>query len=113
MVTAIASELPTLDPARYHREQNSYIYASNGQTLAILRGNENRKVVSSDQIADVMKQAIVSVEDKRFFEHHGIDLHGILRALWADVSGDKIVQGGSTITQQFVKNAFTGDQQSF
>jgi penicillin-binding protein 1A len=113
MVTAIASEIPTLDPARYHREQNSYIYASNGQILAILRGSENRKVVSSDQIADVMKQAIVAVEDKRFFEHHGIDLHGILRALWADVSGDKIVQGGSTITQQFVKNAFTGQQRSF
>ena len=113
MVTAVASEIPTLDPARYHRDQNSYIYASNGQILAILRGSENRKVVASDQIADVMKQAIVAVEDKRFFEHHGIDLHGILRALWADVSGDKIVQGGSTITQQFIKNAFTGQQRSF
>jgi penicillin-binding protein 1A len=113
LVTAIASEIPTLDPARYHREQNSYIYAANGQTLAILRGNENRKVVASNQIADVMKQAIVSVEDKRFFEHHGIDLHGILRAVWADLTNQKVVQGGSTITQQFVKNAFTGDQRSF
>jgi penicillin-binding protein 1A len=113
LVTAVASEIPTLDPARYHREQNSYIYASNGQILAILRGSENRKVVASDQIADVMKQAIVSVEDKRFFEHHGIDVHGILRALWADVTDKKVVQGGSTITQQFIKNAFTGQQRSF
>jgi penicillin-binding protein 1A len=113
LVTAIASEIPTLDPARYHREQNSYIYAGNGQILAILRGSENRKVVASDQIADVMKQAIVAVEDKRFFEHRGIDLHGILRALWADVTNQKVVQGGSTITQQFVKNAFTGQQRSF
>ena len=112
-MTAVASEIPTLDPARYHRVQNSYIYASGGQTLAILRGPENRKVVGSNQIADVMKQAIVAVEDKRFFEHHGIDLHGIFRAIWADISGDKIVQGGSTITQQFVKNAFTGQQRSF
>jgi penicillin-binding protein 1A len=113
LVTAVASEIPTLDPARYHRVQNSYIYASNGQILAILRGAENRKVVASGQIADVMKQAIVAVEDKRFFEHHGIDLHGILRAIWADITNKKVVQGGSTITQQFIKNAFTGQQRSF
>jgi penicillin-binding protein 1A len=113
LVTAVASEIPTLDPARYHRVQNSYIYASNGQILAILRGLENRKVVSSSEIADVMKQAIVAVEDKRFFEHHGIDLHGILRAIWADMTNQKVVQGGSTITQQFIKNAFTGQQRSF
>jgi penicillin-binding protein 1A len=113
LVTAVASEIPTLDPARYHRVQNSYIYASNGQILAILRGPENRRVVSSNQIADVMKQSIVAVEDKRFFEHRGIDLHGILRAVWADVTNKKVVQGGSTITQQFIKNAFTGQQRSF
>ena len=71
LVTAVASEIPTLDPARYHRVQNSYIYASNGQILAILRGSENRRLVSSNQIADVMKQSIVAVEDKRFFEHPG------------------------------------------
>jgi penicillin-binding protein 1A len=70
-------------------------------------------VVSSNQIADVMKQSIVAVEDKRFFEHRGIDLHGILRAVWADVTDKKVVQGGSTITQQFIKNAFTGQQRSF
>jgi penicillin-binding protein 1A len=70
-------------------------------------------VVASDQIADVMKQAIVAVEDKRFFEHRGIDLHGIFRAIWADITNKKVVQGGSTITQQFVKNAFTGQQRSF
>jgi penicillin-binding protein 1A len=70
-------------------------------------------VVASDQIADVMKQSIVAVEDKRFFEHRGIDLHGIFRAIWADVTNKKVVQGGSTITQQFIKNAFTGQQRSF
>jgi len=112
-VTAIAGEIPTLDPARYHRVQNSYIYATDGTVLAVLRGRENRRVVRSDQIADVMKQAIVAVEDKRFFEHNGIDLHGIVRAIWADLTNKKVVQGGSTITQQFVKNAFTTGQRSF
>jgi penicillin-binding protein 1A len=66
-------------------------------------------VVGSNQIADVMKQSIVAVEDKRFFEHRGIDLHGIFRALWADVTNKKVVQGGSTITQQLVRNLYIPD----
>jgi penicillin-binding protein 1A len=54
----------------------------------------------------VMKQAIVSIEDRRFFEHRGVDLHAIFRAVWADVTSGNVVQGGSTITQQFIKNAY-------
>jgi penicillin-binding protein 1A len=53
-----------------------------------------------------MKQAIVAVEDRRFYEHRGVDLRGILRAVWADVRNQEIVQGGSTITQQLVKNTY-------
>ena len=53
-----------------------------------------------------MKQAIVAIEDKRFFEHRGVDVHGIVRAVWQDVRNKKVVQGGSTITQQFVKNTY-------
>jgi penicillin-binding protein 1A len=64
-------------------------------------------VVKSDDIAPVMKQAIVSVEDRRFWEHRGVDFKGIARAVWADVRNKKVVQGGSTITQQFVKNTYT------
>ena len=52
-----------------------------------------------------MKQAIVAIEDKRFYEHRGVDLRGIARAVWADVRSKSVVQGGSTITQQFVKNS--------
>ena len=53
-----------------------------------------------------MKQAIVAIEDRRFFEHRGVDVRGIVRAVWADVRNKRVVQGGSTITQQFVKNAY-------
>ena len=53
-----------------------------------------------------MKQAIVAIEDQRFFEHRGVDIHGIIRAVWQDVRNKKVVQGGSTITQQFVKNTY-------
>ncbi len=105
-VTAIASELPQLDPANQTRDlaRNSYIFAADGSLLATLRGDENRVVVKSDDIAPVMKQAIVAVEDRRFWEHRGVDIRGIARAAWADVRQQELAQGGSTITQQFVKN---------
>jgi penicillin-binding protein 1A len=109
LVIGIRSELPQLDPARSsHRlEQNGYIYDSSGKrVLAVLRGSESRVLVDSADVAPVMKQAIVAIEDHRFFEHRGVDLHGIMRAVWQDVRNKKVVQGGSTITQQFVKNTY-------
>ena len=78
----------------------------------VLRGSESRKIIPSDEIAPVMKQAIVAIEDKRFFEHRGVDVRGIVRAVWQDVRNKKVVQGGSTITQQFVKNAYLTSKRS-
>ena len=107
LVSAVASDLARSSPTK-RVEQLGYIYASDGKTvLAVLRGDESRVVVDSDEIAPVMKQAIVAVEDKRFWEHRGVDFRGILRAVWADVRNKEVVQGGSTITQQFVKNTYT------
>ena len=106
LVRAIAGELPSCDPANRQEKQNGYVYASNGKTiLAILRGEENRVLVDSNEISPWMKQAVVATEDRRFYEHRGVDLRGIVRALWADVRSKRVVEGGSTITQQFVKNA--------
>src|SRR3954447_23567670 len=59
-----------------------------------------------------MKQAIVAVEDKRFYEHRGVDFRGIGRAVLADLTHKGVVEGGSTITQQFVKNTYLHDQRS-
>ena len=59
-----------------------------------------------------MRHAIVAIEDRRYYEHSGVDLRGIGRALWADIRQKEIVEGGSTITQQFVKNALNRDQQT-
>jgi penicillin-binding protein 1A len=115
LVTAIASDIPTLDPGNEgeHVEQNGYIYASDGKTiLAVLRGDESRVVVESDRIAPVMKQAIVAVEDRRFWEHRGVDVRGIARAVWADIRSKDVVQGGSTITQQFVKNTYIANERT-
>ena len=60
-----------------------------------------------------MKQAIVAVEDARFFEHRGVDIRGIVRAVWQDLRNRAVVEGGSTITQQFVKNAYVKSSRSF
>ena len=111
---AAAGEIGYLDPAAQHTEVNTVIYASNGRSvLAVLSGDESRVLVGTDEIAPIMRQAIVSVEDQRFFEHKGIDLKGVFRALWADIAHKSIVQGGSTITQQFVKNAYIRNERSF
>jgi penicillin-binding protein 1A len=80
--------------------------------LAILRGSQARVVVPSQQISPWMKHAIVAIEDKRFYEHRGVDLRGMARAVWADVTHRGAVQGGSTITQQFVKQAYLNSQKS-
>ena len=71
LVSSIASELPKLEPGKEQRtERLGYIYASDGKTvLAALRGSESRIIVGSDEISPVMKQAIVAVEDRRFWEH--------------------------------------------
>jgi penicillin-binding protein 1A len=109
----VASEIPQLDPARSRPQVDSVIYASNGYSvLAVLRGEESRVLVPASEIADIMKQAIVAVEDKRFYEHRGVDVHGIARALWQDVRSQSVVEGGSTITQQFVKNAYVRNERS-
>jgi penicillin-binding protein 1A len=113
LVRAVASEIPALDPAAQHSDVDTVVYANNGRTvLAVLRGNESRVLVGTEDIAPIMRQAIVSVEDQRFFEHNGIDVRGVARALWQDVRQQGIVEGGSTITQQFVKNAYIRNERT-
>jgi penicillin-binding protein 1A len=102
MMMAVASDLPEMeDPLR----GNSVILDANGDEIGLLTGNQRQLFVSEAQIAPVMKQAIIAIEDRRFYTNEGYDLRGIGRALWQDVVNQRVVQGGSTITQQFVKNA--------
>ena len=106
LITAVASQIPNCDPGRVQREVDGHIYANDNHTiLATLRGSESRILLDTDEIAPIMQHAIVAIEDKRFYRHRGVDLRGIGRAVWADITSKKIVQGGSTITQQFVKNS--------
>ena len=84
---------------------------SSGRVFATIRSPQDREPVTSKQIPQVMKQAIVAAEDERFFEHSGVDPLAVVRAFWNDVSGAHL-QGGSTITQQYVKNVYTGSQRT-
>jgi penicillin-binding protein 1A len=113
LLTAVAAKIPQLDPSTQQTQANTYVYASNGTSiLAILRGAQARIVVPSAAISPWLKHSIVAVEDKRFYEHRGVDIRGMARALWADVSNRGTVQGGSTITQQFVKTAYLTSQKT-
>ena len=90
--------LPTLSQA-------STIYDADGGVIATSY-SRNRVVVPLAQIAPVMQQAIVDIEDHRFFDHGAIDLQGTLRALVKNAGSGGVSQGGSTLTQQYVKNIF-------
>jgi penicillin-binding protein 1A len=106
LITAVAGQVPNCDPRQVPHEVDGHIYANDNHTiLATLRGSQSRILVNTDQISPIMQQAIVAIEDKRFYEHNGVDLRGIARAVWADVAHQGVVQGGSTITQQLVKNS--------
>jgi penicillin-binding protein 1B len=73
---------------------------------------EDRIVLSPADVPPLLRSAIKVVEDRRFDEHHGVDLYGILRALAANVRAGRVIQGGSTLTQQLVKNYFLSDEQT-
>ena len=93
--------------------QNSRVYDKNGDLLGLIRAEQNRQVVSFTEISPQLRAATVAIEDRRFYEHPGIDYEGILRAAISNVEAGKVRQGGSTITQQLVRNLFIGSDVSF
>ncbi len=118
MLMAVASDLPSLDnEAQYRAARNSVLYPRGPDCPKVdpdkcpqigkLTGNLNRILVTEGDISPNLKNAVIAIEDRRFYTHHGVDYTGIARALWQDVLRRKAAQGGSTITQQFVKNALS------
>ncbi len=88
------------------------IYAADGTRLASLDGGQDRTQVKLDQVPKVVRDAVLAAEDRKFYEHGGIDPLGVARATWADLRNQGVRQGGSTITQQYVKNAYVGSDRS-
>ena len=81
---------------------NTVMLASNGEVITYFY-KENRAPVASDQIAEIMKHALVAIEDARFYDHGGLDVQGTLRALVTNLAAGEVREGGSTLTQQLVK----------
>ncbi|WP_406071370.1 transglycosylase domain-containing protein [Micromonospora sp. NBC_01638] len=89
--------------------QRSYLYANDGKTLITTFYEVNRTDVPLADIAPTMRQAIVAAEDRRFYDHGGADLRGLVRAVVANVKGGGNEQGGSTLTMQYVRNVLKTD----
>jgi penicillin-binding protein 1A len=92
---------------------NSFIYAANGSLLGSIPAEKNRQPVALAQISPWMAKATVAIEDKRFYRHGGVDYKGIVRAAVNDLRAGKVVQGGSTITQQLVRNLYISKERTF
>ncbi len=105
MILAVVTNTERLDQLEYRPSLTTFIYDANGTIITRLYA-ENRIPVSISQIPQYVLDALVATEDNRFYDHYGVDLRAILRALWIDIRHGDIIQGGSTITQQLAKCAF-------
>jgi len=105
MFVSIASDLPSLTRFSQFRDAKSSVLLDDlGHPIGVL-SQHNRVIVTPGQIPQIVKEAVISIEDKRFETNGGIDIRGIARAFVADIRHKGNVQGASTIEQQFIKNA--------
>jgi penicillin-binding protein 1A len=111
IMMAVAQDIPSLETRQqYARAQNSVVYDVNGERVATLTNNQGRILLTSGEISPILKEAVVAIEDTRFYAHRGIDFQGMARALYQDILSGSAQQGASTITQQFVKNALAAQE---
>src|SRR3954470_8202050 len=104
-VLDVAESAPSLSSCKPVEEGgNSILYAGDGEKLGIVASDEARTPVAFDRIPEELRQATVAIEDERFYEHGGVDSEAILRAAVKDLEAGEAVEGGSTITQQLVRN---------
>jgi penicillin-binding protein 1A len=114
-VMASACNLPDLKVEQANAPdlpQTSFVFAADGSLITPLHAEQNRVIVPLSKIPENIRNAVVAIEDKRYYDHMGIDVKALLRAAYVDATSGRIVEGGSTITQQYVKNVYTGDEQS-
>jgi penicillin-binding protein 1A len=111
---ALAENMPELDNyASTELAQTSVVYDAEGKVVDELYGVQNRFVVSLDEIDPMLQSAVVAIEDHRFYEHRGLDFAAIGRAALENIQTLSIQEGGSTITQQLVKNTYIAQEQRY
>jgi len=92
--------------------QNTFVFAADGSLLGSIPAEKNREAVQPDEMSIWIRKATIAVEDRRFFEHGGVDVEGIARAAVTDLRAGRIVEGGSTITQQLVRNLYISNERT-
>ncbi len=113
MTLQILMTLPKVDTLDYYApSESTMLFSSDGKPLARFHKEENRRVVPLSKISPYVLKAAVSIEDERFYSHHGVDFEGIFRATVKNFLYGRIVEGGSTITQQLARNLFLTRQKS-
>ena len=93
--------------------QTTFVFDRNGKLITTLHTEVDRTIVPYSQIPVSMREAVIAIEDKNFYHEGGISPFSILRAAFADLTHRRLEQGGSTITQQYVKNVYTGNERTF
>ena len=110
---AFVDTAPTLDLAALDaQDKTSFIYDRQGNLITDYKGTEDRIMVSIDEIPEMLQNAFIAVEDARFYEHNGVDVKRIVGALVANFTSGS-TQGGSTITQQLIKQTVLSSEQSY
>jgi penicillin-binding protein 1A len=106
----VAATAPPIDELKpIDKGENSQVFAADGTRLGFIRSDESRTPIDLEDIPETMQDATIAIEDERFYEHEGVDANAILRALLENVEAGEVVQGGSTITQQLVRNLYIPD----
>ena len=93
--------------------QTSYLYADDHSLIAAFHAEQDRTIVPLKKIPVSVRDAVVAVEDKRFYEHQGVDVQALFRAAYENAQAGTIVQGGSTLTEQYIKNTLLSNEQSY
>ena len=106
---SLPEETPRIPPL----PQTSMLFDADGRRITTLHAEVNRILISIADMPRVLRQAVIAAEDERFYHHHGVDAKAIIRAGVKNAARGEVVEGGSTITQQLVKNTITGSARTF
>ena len=93
--------------------QDSYVYDVNGDRIGEFEVEESRETVGFEDFGEHLPHAVIAVEDRRFYHHFGVDIEGVGRAAWTDLRAWEVQEGGSTITEQLMKNIFVPEGERF
>jgi penicillin-binding protein 1A len=111
-VISVAAEAPPIEELQpVDVGENSIIYAADGSRLGYIQSDTARTPVAIDKIPDELQKATVAIEDARFYDHHGVDVEGVVRAAVSNLEAGEVKEGGSTITMQLARNLYITDPQ--